>query len=225
MGKKSKTEYLDSSASSFIQNYRTPKHCFQASADAAEMLPPSSFSAAKQNIHRRLESTGVQKTEKIRITYLLFSADMMKKDRIGRGEKQRLELKSSSNLQAVWMYGLLLQQILTCRFASAPHQYLWFAIYEVAFLPLKFLFSDAGRRVDVISGCQSTENVTKVNNMRNSSGEQLNFFFRPACTKIGQKIPELNGFFFFFWIRVFISSSWTQDRRMIHSPIPHRFSF
>lgn len=85
------------------------------------MLPPSSFSAAKQNIHRRLESTGVQKTEKIRITYLLFSADMMKKDRIGRGEKQRLELKSSSNLQAVWMYGLLLQQILTCRFASAPH--------------------------------------------------------------------------------------------------------
>jgi len=28
-----------------------------------------------------------------------------------------------------------------------------------------------------------------------------------------------------FWIGVFISSSWTQDRQMIHSPIPHRFSF
>lgn len=47
----------------------------------------------------------------IKITYLLFSADMMKNDTRGRGEKPMLELKSSLNLQALWMYGLLLQRI------------------------------------------------------------------------------------------------------------------
>lgn len=71
--------------------------------------------------------------EKIIISYLLFSADMMKKDRRGRGEKQRLELKSSLNLHAAWMYGLLLQllfnlQVCLCSPLVSVVSYLWSCI-------------------------------------------------------------------------------------------------
>lgn len=59
-----------------------------------------------------------ENTEIMKMTYQPFAADMMKKGRRCRGGKRRLELKSSLNLQAVWIYG---QGILTCRFASAPH--------------------------------------------------------------------------------------------------------